>query len=87
MHVVGRLAGDAGLEIAGPGLVDSTRLAGSPPDIWKDIASTNDDVLREALTLLIRTLTDLRDSLATGESIDAVFTSAARWRSALDRTR
>jgi len=87
MHAVGRLAGDAGLEIAGPGLVDTTRLAASPPDIWKDIAATNDDVLREALTLLIRTLTEMRDSLATGESIDAVFTSAASWRSALDRSR
>jgi prephenate dehydrogenase len=87
MHVVGRLAGDAGLEIAGPGLVDTTRLAGSPPDIWKDIAATNEDVLREALTQLIRTLTELRDSLGTGEAVEAVFTSAARWRSALDRTR
>jgi prephenate dehydrogenase len=87
MHVVGRLAGDAGLELAGPGLIDTTRLAGSPPDIWKDIAATNDDILHEALALLIRTLTDLRDSLATGESIEAVFTSAQRWRSALDRTR
>jgi prephenate dehydrogenase len=85
MHVVGRLAGDAGLEIAGAGLLDTTRLATSPPDIWKDVAATNDDVLREALDSLIRTLTDLRDTLETGEAIDAVFTSAWRWRSTLDR--
>src|SRR5205085_1388617 len=32
MHVVGTLAGDAGLELAGPGLMDTTRLAASPPD-------------------------------------------------------
>jgi prephenate dehydrogenase len=87
MHVVGRLAGDAGLELAGPGLVDSTRLAGSPPDIWKDIAATNEDVLRDALTELIRTLTDLRESLGSGAAVEAVFTSAARWRAALDRSR
>src|SRR5262249_10014906 len=62
MHVVGRLAGDAGLEIAGPGLMDMTRLAGSAPDIWKDVAATNEDVLRDALTELIRTLTELRDT-------------------------
>ena len=44
MHVVGRLAGDTGLELAGPGLVDTTRLAASPADIWRDIAATNDDI-------------------------------------------
>jgi prephenate dehydrogenase len=87
MHVVGRLAGDAGLEIAGPGLMDATRLAASPPGIWADIAATNDDVLREALDALIRTLTDLRDSLDSGEGIDAVFTSACRWRTTLERSR
>jgi prephenate dehydrogenase len=85
MHVVGKLAGDAGLEIAGPGLIDTTRLATSPPDIWKDVAATNEDVLRDALDALIRALTDLRDGLETGEAIDAVFTSACRWRTSLDR--
>jgi len=87
MHVVGKLAGDAGLEIAGAGLTDTTRLAASPAGIWKDIAATNEDVLREALDQLIRTLGDLRDSLETGEGIDAVFTSACRWRTTLDRSR
>jgi prephenate dehydrogenase len=85
MHVVGKLAGDAGLEIAGPGLMDTTRLATSPPDIWKDVAATNEDVLRDALDALIRTLTDLRDTLDSGEAVDAVFTSARRWRTSLDR--
>ncbi len=85
MHVVGTLAGDAGLEIAGAGLLDATRLATSPPDIWKDIAATNDDVLREALDALIAALIDLRDGLRSGDAIDAVFTSACRWRTSLDR--
>jgi prephenate dehydrogenase len=87
MHVVGKLAGDAGLEIAGPGLMDTTRLAASPPDIWKDIAATNEDVLRDALDQLIRALAEMKDSLSTGQGVDAVFTSASRWRAALDRTR
>jgi prephenate dehydrogenase len=87
MHVVGKLAGDAGLEIAGAGLMDTTRLATSPPGIWKDIAATNDDVLREALDQLIRTLTELRTTLDTGEGIETVFTSACRWRTTLDRSR
>jgi prephenate dehydrogenase len=87
MHVVGKLAGDAGLEIAGPGLLDTTRLASSPPDIWKDIAATNADVLSEALDQLICALTEMRKTLETGEGLDAVFTSACRWRTALDRAR
>ena len=87
MHVVGKLAGDAGLELAGRGLHDTTRLASSPSDIWRDIAATNEDVLRDALDALIRTLTAVRDSLAEGEAFDAVFASACRWREALQRAR
>jgi prephenate dehydrogenase len=87
MHVVGRLAGDGGLELAGAGLYDTTRLATSPPDIWRDVAATNADVLREGLEALIATLADLRDSLDSGQAIDDVFTSACRWREALDRER
>jgi prephenate dehydrogenase len=87
MHVVGKLAGDAGLELAGQGLVDTTRLAASPAQIWRDIAATNEDMLRDALDALIRTLTDLRDGLGNAENIDATFTSATRWRDALLRAR
>lgn len=85
MHVVGTLAGDAGLEIAGAGLYDTTRIAASPAGIWKDVAATNHDILRPALDALIATLSEMRDSLETGDGIDAVFTSACRWREALDR--
>jgi prephenate dehydrogenase len=87
MHVVGKLAGDAGLEIAGAGLMDTTRLAASPPDIWKDITATNADVVGDALDQLIRTLTEMRETLESGEGVDAVFTSASRWRTTLDRSR
>lgn len=84
MHVVGKLAGDTGLELAGTGLHDSTRLAASPADIWRDVAATNDDVLKRALDALIRALTDLRDSIPKADAVDAVFTSACRWRGALE---
>jgi prephenate dehydrogenase len=87
MHVVGKLAGDAGLELAGAGLRDTTRLATSPPGIWRDVAATNEDVIRDALDTLIRTLTEMRDSLGTGDTIEEVFTSACRWRESLERTR
>ncbi|HET7698914.1 MAG TPA: prephenate dehydrogenase/arogenate dehydrogenase family protein [Vicinamibacterales bacterium] len=85
MHVVGKLAGDAGLEIAGRGLHDTTRLAGSSPALWRDITMTNPDVLRAALDVLIGTLTEMRDTLDTGTAVEEVFTSACRWRDTLDR--
>jgi prephenate dehydrogenase len=87
MHVVGKLAGDAGLELAGRGLHDTTRLAASPADIWRDVTATNADVLRDALDALIATLIGMRDSLESGDEIETVFTSARRWRDALDRNR
>jgi prephenate dehydrogenase len=87
MHVVGTLAGDVGLEIAGRGLHDTTRLAGSPSGIWKDIAVTNQDVLRAGLDALIATLAEMRDSLDSGEGVETVFLSACRWRDAVDRNR
>jgi len=87
MHVVGGLAGDTGVQLAGAGLVDTTRLAGSPPHIWRDIAATNEEPLREALDALIRTQTDLRNGLGNGDKLDAVFTSAVRWRDALLHAR
>ncbi len=43
MQVVGDAVGADGLALAGRGLVDTTRLASSPADIWQDIAATNAD--------------------------------------------
>ena len=39
--------------MAGQGLVDTTRLASSPADVWRDICVTNADEIRWALDLLI----------------------------------
>src|SRR5262245_30250688 len=38
MGVVGEAVGPEGLTLSGKGLADTTRLASSPADIWKDIA-------------------------------------------------
>src|SRR5690242_12070775 len=86
-HAAGNLAVHASREIALRGLHDTTSLAAGSPAVWRDIAMTNPDVLRGALDALIATLTEMRDTLETGEGVDAVFTSACRWRDALDRGR
>jgi prephenate dehydrogenase len=83
MQVVGDAVGSDGLALAGKGLVDSTRLASSPAEIWKDITATNTDQIGEALDTLIAVLQDLRTELATGDRLAEVFEAAAAWREQL----
>jgi prephenate dehydrogenase len=87
MEVVGRGVTGAGLRMAGQGLVDTTRLASSPADVWRDICVTNADEIRAALDMLIERLSDLRTDLQRAEVIDAVFDDAARWRAELMKER
>ena len=85
MQVVGDAVGADGLSLAGRGLVDTTRLASSPPDIWKDIAATNADELRRALNTFIDLMTELRDDLTVGEKLPEVFDAAREWRQRLQK--
>lgn len=87
METVGRAAGPAGLGLAGQGLVDTTRLASSPADVWRDICATNADAIGGALDLLIERLAKIRDDLHGGAAIDAIFDEAARWRAELMKGR
>jgi prephenate dehydrogenase len=80
MQVVGDAVGEQGLELAGRGLVDTTRLASSPAEIWRDIAGTNADEIRPALDTLIAVLEELRGDLASGDRLAEVFDEAGRWR-------
>ena len=83
MQVVGDAVGAEGLELAGRGLADTTRLALSPADIWTDIAATNADQIAQALDALISLLEELRHDLPQGERLAEIFTVAARWRERL----
>jgi prephenate dehydrogenase len=85
MQVVGDAVGQDGLSLAGRGLADTTRLASSPPDIWKDIVATNADEIGPALDALIDLLKALRADLPDGDRLADVFTDAARWRATLKR--
>jgi prephenate dehydrogenase len=82
MQVAGAGATD-GLRLAGRGLVDTTRLASSPPDVWRDICAANADAIGEALDQLIAALSELRAGLGQGDVIDALFNDAGRWRAEL----
>jgi prephenate dehydrogenase len=83
MHVVGQAAGQTGLELSGRGLMDTTRLASSPADIWKEVCATNPDEVGAALDALISVLQRLKGDLASGTCLDEVFESANVWRETL----
>jgi prephenate dehydrogenase len=63
------------ITLAGPGLRDSLRLAGSPYAVWRDIILTNREILSAELDLFARRLDDLRDRLHSRE-LEADFDAA-----------
>ena len=83
MHVVGEGIGKEGLALSGRGLSDTTRLASSPPGIWRDIGVTNADEIGPAIDVLIGQLQELRAGLTDGGPTERIFESAANWRDAL----
>jgi prephenate dehydrogenase len=83
MHVIGEHAGAEGLALSGRGLRDATRLATSPPGIWRDIVATNRDYIERALDDLVAVLQRFRDD-DRQEALERIFESAARWKEALE---
>ncbi len=65
------------LEVAGPGLADSTRLALSSYELWRDILATNTSHIERALTAYIAKLEYVRDNLRTRQ-LQEEFETAAR---------
>jgi prephenate dehydrogenase len=63
------------IALAGSGLRDTLRLAGSPYSTWRDIVLTNREVLSAGLDLFARRLDELRDKLASRE-LEADFDAA-----------
>ena len=70
---------DEQLRAGGPGLIDMTRLALSPYDIWNDILSTNAGPVDAALLSLIERLEAMRVRLRDGE-LRGDFEEGARLR-------
>jgi len=87
MEVIGRAVAADGLRLAGRGLVDTTRLASSPSNVWKDIATTNADAIGQALDALIARLGELRADLRSGAIVESVLDDAGRWRAELMKGR
>lgn len=84
MHVIGERAQADGLALSGRGLRDTTRLASSPPGIWRDVLATNSDNIGRAIDDLIHALRELQAGAGTDDSFERTFESAASWKGALD---
>ncbi|HUI74777.1 MAG TPA: prephenate dehydrogenase/arogenate dehydrogenase family protein [Candidatus Acidoferrum sp.] len=63
------------ITLAGPGLRDSLRLAGSPYSVWRDIILTNREMLSAALDLFARRLDDFAEKLGSRD-LEADFDAA-----------
>jgi prephenate dehydrogenase len=85
MHVVGHHVGVEGLALAGRGLRDTTRLASSPVQMWRDVSATNAANIGAALDDLIVALQVVRAQLSEpGPEFERLFASANQWKAALD---
>lgn len=67
------------LEAAGPGLIDSTRLALSPWGVWADIISTNRAAIEKALLAYEEQARKLRIALAGEGGLKEYFDSGRRF--------
>lgn len=69
-------------EFAASGFRDFTRIAGSSPEMWRDISLANRDALLAELDAYVAQLSGLRAMLAAehGQGLEAVFANARRAR-------
>ncbi|MEI6245755.1 MAG: prephenate dehydrogenase/arogenate dehydrogenase family protein, partial [Acidobacteriota bacterium] len=83
MAVVGERVDVEGLAMSGPGLRDTTRLAGSAATWMTDGLAHNSREVADAIDALITELRTVRDQLDTPERVASLFTRAQDWRRAL----
>ena len=71
-------------QYAASGFRDFTRIAGSSPEMWRDISLANRDALLGELDAYLAQLTALRARLAAGDGpgVEAIYTNAQRARRA-----
>ena len=82
-----RVDGRPVLEYAGTGFRDTTRIAASPAEIWRDVALANAVPLRTAVAAFRVTLDRLEQLVATGDGagLERLLASARALRQRLGR--
>jgi prephenate dehydrogenase len=83
-EVAGKPHADLLFQYAASGFRDFTRIAGSSPEMWRDISLANRDALLGELDAYLAQLTGLRARLAAadGAGLEAVYANAQRARCA-----
>lgn len=87
MAVAGRAVNTDGLRFAGPGLADTTRLAGSAPALWLDILATNAAHVGAALDALRAMLPTAESLSGDASGVEPLLQDGRRWRTAFDGQR
>jgi prephenate dehydrogenase len=82
-----RIGSRQALDYAGTGFRDTTRIAGSPAELWRDVALANRPALGAALTEFRAALATLERLVAAGDAagLDTVLAHARELRRRLDR--
>ena len=77
------------LEIAGDGFFDTTRIAASSPELWKDIALSNREEILHALDCFQSSLEQIKSALKgdKSEELEELFAGSARVRRKLGQIR
>ncbi len=80
----GRDNADQLFRYAASGFRDFTRIAGSSPEMWRDIALSNQSAILDELDAYMRQIAAMRDALAArdGATLEAMFANAKRARHA-----
>ena len=75
------------MELATQGLKDTTRIAASDPEMWKDIALTNQKYLLKSLDETVKALASMRKAIVTQdqEALIDIFKQAKIKRERLDK--
>lgn len=69
------------LDLAGSGLRDTTRIAASSPDLWREIISANSQSLRPLLASVIEKLEDLLENIDDLSKVEEFIQAGNRGRS------
>ncbi len=86
-ELAARANADLYFEYAGSGFRDFTRIAGSHPEMWRDIALANREPLLQELSAYIHALERLRERVSEedGAALEALFARASQARQAWGR--
>jgi prephenate dehydrogenase len=76
---IGELAGPDGLQYAGAGLRDTTRLAASQASVWAPILRTNAHTLAPMLRTLAADLERIAEDLDDSGAVERLFARAHRF--------